>query len=116
MNNSEYTTMKRKRRHAKVRAKISGTEVRPRLAVFRSNKNIYAQVIDDVNAVTIAQANDLKETKGTKQERAIAVGKAVAEAAKAKGVEAVVFDRAGYLFAGRVKAVAEAAREAGLNF
>lgn len=108
--------MKRKRRHAKVRAKISGTEVRPRLAVFRSNKNIYAQVIDDVNAVTIAQANDLKETKGTKQERAIAVGKAVAEAAKAKGVEAVVFDRAGYLFAGRVKAVAEAAREAGLNF
>lgn len=116
MNNSEYTTMKRKRRHAKVRVKISGTEVRPRLAVFRSNKNIYAQVIDDVNAVTIAQANDLKETKGTKQERAIAVGKAVAEAAKAKGVEAVVFDRAGYLFAGRVKAVAEAAREAGLNF
>lgn len=116
MNNSEYTTMKRKRRHAKVRAKISGTEARPRLAVFRSNKNIYAQVIDDVNAVTIAQANDLKETKGTKQERAIAVGKAVAEAAKAKGVEAVVFDRAGYLFAGRVKAVAEAAREAGLNF
>ena len=108
--------MKRKRRHAKVRAKISGTEARPRLAVFRSNKNIYAQVIDDVNAVTIAQANDLKETKGTKQERAIAVGRAVAEAAKAKGVEAVVFDRAGYLFAGRVRAVAEAAREAGLNF
>ena len=116
MNNSEYTTMKRKRRHAKVRAKVSGTEARPRLAVFRSNKNIYAQVIDDVNAITIAQANDLKETKGTKQERAIVVGKAVAEAAKAKGVEAVVFDRAGYLFAGRVKALAESAREAGLNF
>jgi len=116
MNNSEYTTMKRKRRHAKVRAKVSGTEARPRLAVFRSNKNIYAQVIDDVNAVTIAQANDLKETKGTKQERAIAVGKAVAKAAQAKGVQSVVFDRAGYLFAGRVKALAESAREAGLNF
>lgn len=116
MNNSEYKTMKRKRRHAKVRAKISGTESRPRLAVFRSNKNIYAQIIDDVNATTIAQANDVKETSGTKQERAIAVGKAVAEAAKAKGVESVVFDRAGYLFAGRVKALAEAAREAGLKF
>lgn len=116
MNKSEYTTMKRKRRHAKVRAKISGTESRPRLAVFRSNKNIYAQIIDDVNATTLAQANDLKETKGTKQEKATAVGKAIAEAAKAKGVESVVFDRAGYLFAGRVKALAEAAREAGLKF
>jgi large subunit ribosomal protein L18 len=116
MNNSEYTTMKRKRRHAKVRAKISGTESRPRLAVFRSNKNIYAQVIDDVKAITLAQANDLKETRGTKQERAAIVGKAVAEAAKAQGVTTVVFDRAGYLFTGRVKAVAEAARAAGLNF
>lgn len=116
MNNSEYKSMKRARRAAKVRAKISGTESRPRLAVFRSNKNIYAQVIDDVKSVTIVAANDLKETKGTKQEKATAVGKAIAEAAKAKGIESVVFDRAGYLFAGRVKALAEGAREAGLNF
>ncbi|MCI5050694.1 MAG: 50S ribosomal protein L18 [Candidatus Pacebacteria bacterium] len=116
MNKSEYTTMKRKRRHAKVRAKVQGTSERPRLTVFRSNKNIYAQVIDDSQSVTLAQANDLKETKGTKQEKATAVGKAIAEAAKAKGVESVVFDRAGYLFAGRVKALAEGAREAGLKF
>lgn len=116
MNNSEYKTMKRKRRHAKVRAKISGTTARPRLAVFRSNKNIYAQIIDDTTNTTMAAANDVKETKGTKSEKAALVGKAIAEAAKAKGIESVVFDRAGYLFAGRVKALAEAAREGGLKF
>lgn len=116
MNNSQYKTLKRKRRHAKVRAKISGTADRPRLAVFRSNKSIYAQLIDDVAAVTLVSASDIKESKGTNTERAQIVGKAIAEAAKAKKIETVVFDRGGYLFAGRVKALAEAAREAGLKF
>lgn len=108
--------MKRKRRHARVRAKVSGTTARPRLSVFRSNKNIYAQIIDDVTSTTIAQADDMKSTSGSKVERATSVGKAIAEAAKAKNIETVVFDRGGYLFAGRVKALAEAAREGGLNF
>jgi len=108
--------MKRTRRHARVRAKVSGTTARPRLAVFRSNKNIYAQIIDDSTSTTIAAANDMKESKGSKTDRAQAVGKAIAKAAQAKKVESVVFDRGGYLYAGRVKALAEAAREAGLNF
>lgn len=108
--------MKRTRRHARVRAKVSGTTARPRLAVFRSNKNIYAQIIDDSTSTTLVAANDMKESKGSKTDRAQAVGKAIAEAAKVKKIEAVVFDRGGYLYAGRVKALAEAAREAGLNF
>ena len=116
MNTSQYTTMKRKRRHARVRAKVSGTAQRPRLTVFRSNKNIYAQLIDDVAGTTIVEANDLKETKGSKAERATLVGATIAKAAQAKGISAVVFDRSGYLFAGRVKAVAEGARNAGLTF
>jgi large subunit ribosomal protein L18 len=116
MNNSEYKSMKRKRRHARVRAKVSGTTARPRLSVFRSNKNIYAQIIDDVTSTTIAQADDMQLTSGSKVERATAVGTAIAEAAKAKNIGDVVFDRGGYLFAGRVKAVAQAAREGGLNF
>ncbi len=105
----------RQKRHTRVRGKISGTAETPRLNVFRSNTNIYAQVIDDVAGVTLASANSLKLT-GTKSEQAVQVGKAVAEAAKAKGVEAVVFDRGGYLYHGRVQALAEAAREAGLKF
>ncbi|MFT7328116.1 MAG: large subunit ribosomal protein L18 [Crocinitomicaceae bacterium] len=113
---TQYKTMKRKRRHAKVRAKISGTSARPRLTVFRSNKTIYAQLIDDVTSTTLAQADDAKNTSGTKVERAQAVGTAIAKAAQAKKITDVVFDRGGYLFAGRVKALAEAARTAGLNF
>jgi large subunit ribosomal protein L18 len=116
MNNTQNKSLKRKRRHAKVRAKISGTSARPRLSVFRSNKGIYAQIIDDTQATTLVQANDLKETKGTNIERATLVGKQVAEAALAKNIKDVVFDRSGYLYAGRVKALAEAARAAGLNF
>ncbi len=116
MNNTQNKALKRQRRHAKVRAKISGTSARPRLSVFRSNKSIYAQIIDDTQAITLAQANDLKETKGTNIERAGIVGKQVAEAALAKNIKDVVFDRSGYLYAGRVKALAEAARAAGLNF
>lgn len=116
MNNSQYKAQKRARRHAQIRSKISGTAERPRLSVFRSNKSIYAQLIDDVAGVTIASASDVKDSKGTNTERATAVGKAIAEAAKAKNISAVVFDRGGNLYAGRVKALAEAAREGGLEF
>lgn len=116
MNNAQNKAQKRARRHAKVRSKISGTETKPRLSVFRSNKSIYAQLIDDVSGVTLASASDVKETKGTNIERAAAVGTALATAAKAKKITTVVFDRGGYLFAGRVKALAEAAREGGLQF
>jgi large subunit ribosomal protein L18 len=116
MNNSKNKTLKRIRRHAKVRAKISGTAARPRLSVFRSNKAIYAQLVDDISGVTLASASDVKDTKGTNVERAIAVGTALANAAKAKKITTVVFDRGGYLFAGRVKALAEAARAGGLQF
>lgn len=108
--------MKRNRRHARIRSKVAGTAARPRLAVFRSNKNIYAQLIDDSSEKTIVAANDMKETKGTKIERAEKVGKTIAEAAKKANITDVVFDRGGYLYAGRVKALAEAARTAGLNF
>lgn len=102
---------------ARVRGKINGTAERPRLTVFRSNKQIYAQVIDDVAGRTLASASSLKlEASGTKQEIAALVGKAVAQAALAAGVETVVFDRNGYLYHGRVKQLAEAAREAGLKF
>lgn len=116
MNTTQAKIAKRKRRHAKVRAKISGTAQRPRLTVFRSNKSIYAQLIDDMTGTTLVSANDIKDTKGTNIERAGQVGTALATAAKAKKITDVVFDRSGYLYAGRVKALAEAARAAGLNF
>jgi len=105
----------RLKRHKRVRGKVSGTAARPRLNVFRSNTNIYAQVIDDVAGVTLASASSVKET-GTKTEQAAKVGTLVAQAAKAAGIEDVIFDRGGYLYHGRVKALADAAREAGLNF
>ncbi|MCQ2536912.1 MAG: 50S ribosomal protein L18 [Lachnospiraceae bacterium] len=102
---------------AGIRTKISGTAERPRLSVFRSNAQIYAQVIDDVKGVTLASASSLKITdKMTKSEKAAKVGTMIAEAAKKAGVEAVVFDRNGYLYHGRVQALADAAREAGLKF
>ena len=106
-------------RHVRVRGKISGTPERPRLNVFRSNANIYAQIIDDVNGVTLVSANTLeKEFEGATGniEAAKKVGTMVAERAKAKGIEEVVFDRGGYIFHGRVAALAEGAREAGLKF
>ena len=110
----------RKKRHARVRAKLSGTATRPRLNVFRSNQNIYAQVIDDLNAVTIASASTLdKEVSvesGSNVEAAKLVGELVAKRAIEKGVKSVVFDRGGYLYHGRVKALADAARESGLEF
>lgn len=105
----------RKKRHTRVRGKISGTAERPRLNVFRSNTNIYAQLIDDVAGVTLASASSLKET-GSKSEQATKVGEAIAKAAKAKNIEDVIFDRGGYLYHGRVQALAEAARENGLKF
>ena len=109
----------RMKRHVRVRGKVSGTSERPRLNVFRSNANIYAQIIDDVNGVTLVSANTLeKDFEGAAGncEAAKKVGLVLAERAKAKGIEAVVFDRGGYVYHGRVAALAEGAREAGLNF
>ena len=109
----------RLKRHVRVRGKISGTPECPRLNVFRSNANIYAQLIDDVNGVTLASANTLeKEFEGATGncEAAKKVGTVLAERAKAKGIEKVVFDRSGYIYHGRVAALAEGAREGGLEF
>ncbi|GGI18131.1 50S ribosomal protein L18 [Gottfriedia solisilvae] len=110
----------RKKRHARVRTKLSGTQERPRLNVYRSNNHIYAQIIDDVNGVTLASASTLDKEltfNGTGNiEAAKLVGGLVAKRATDKGVTEVVFDRGGYLYHGRVKALAEAAREAGLQF
>ena len=109
----------RLKRHVRVRGKISGTPERPRLNVFRSNANIYAQIIDDVNGVTLVSANTLeKEFEGAAGncEAAKKVGLVLAERAKAKGIEEVVFDRGGCVYHGRVAALAEGAREGGLKF
>ena len=109
----------RKHRHVRVRGKISGTPECPRLNVFRSNANIYAQIIDDVNGVTLCAANTLeKDFEGATGniEAAKKVGLVLAERAKAKGIEVVVFDRGGYIYHGRVAALAEGAREGGLKF
>ena len=105
----------RLRRHARVRRKVRGTAERPRLAVYRTNRHIYAQLVDDRAARTLASASDLEVTEGEKTARATKVGKALAERAKAAGVERVVFDRGGRLYHGRVKALAEGAREGGLR-
>ena len=113
------TNAQRLKRHKRVRGKISGTPERPRLNVFRSEANIYAQVIDDVNGVTLVSASSLDnsfEGKGGNIEAARKVGQMVAERAKAKGIDTVVFDRGGYVYHGRVQALAEGAREGGLNF
>jgi large subunit ribosomal protein L18 len=106
----------RLRRHTRVRERVTGTGERPRLAVFRSLSHIYAQVIDDRSGRTVAAASDLDVKEGKKAERAKNVGKALAERAKAAGVNEVVFDRGGYRYHGRVKALGDAAREAGLKF
>jgi large subunit ribosomal protein L18 len=109
----------RARRHRRVRGKVHGTAERPRLVVFRSNRGIEAQLVDDAEAKTLAAASSLnlkKSFKGDKTKQAAEVGKLLAEKAKQANVETVVFDRAGYLYHGRVKALAEAAREGGLKF
>ena len=115
------TRARRLLRHRRVRGKVSGTAARPRLAVFRSLNHIYAQVIDDGAGATLTSASTLEpalrsQREGTKTEQARLVGKTVAERARARGIEAVVFDRGGFLYHGRVAAVADAAREAGLKF
>lgn len=112
----------RQAKHVAIRKKVSGTAEKPRLAVYKSNNNIFAQLIDDVNAVTLVSASTIdKELKGNVKhggniEAAKLVGKLVAERATAKNIESVVFDRAGYKYTGRVAALADAARETGLKF
>ena len=111
----------RQRRHRRIRVSLVGTQQRPRLNVFRSLQHIYAQVIDDTSGTTLAAASSNEPSvrgalSGTKTERARAIGKAIAERAREKGVNSVVFDRGGYLYHGRIKALADGAREAGLEF
>lgn len=119
---SAKTLVARKRRHQRIRMKISGTPERPRLNVFRSLDNIYAQVIDDIAGHTLVSASTIdkklaQELSGkTKKEQATLVGKLLAERALASGITEVVFDRGGYLYHGRVKALADGAREGGLSF
>ncbi|MFN8232169.1 MAG: 50S ribosomal protein L18 [Actinomycetota bacterium] len=115
MSDAKTRRSARLRRHARVRKKIAGSSERPRLAVFRSNRHIYAQLIDDVHATTIAQASDTEVGGEDKTARAKAVGSLIAGRAKDAGVERVVFDRGGRQFHGRVAAVAEGAREGGLR-
>ncbi len=107
---------KRIRLKKKIRTKIFGTGECPRLSVFRSNSYIYAQIIDDVNSVTIASASDLKLKSGTKTERSKQVGIEIAKNAITKGIKSCVFDRNGFKYTGRIKAVADSAREGGLKF
>lgn len=110
-------TLKRLRRHAKIRTQISGTASRPRLAIFRSNSNIYAQLIDDTTGKTLGAVSDLKMKKeGTKVEMSKKVGAEIAKVASGLKIEEVVFDRGGFSYHGRVKALADAAREGGLKF
>jgi large subunit ribosomal protein L18 len=110
----------RRKRHDRIRLSLAGTEARPRLAVFRSLNHIYAQVIDDASGRTLAAASttekELTGSQSTKSEEAAVIGRLVAERAKSAGVERVVFDRAGFRYHGRIKSLADAAREAGLEF
>ena len=119
MINRPNTNAQRLKRHKRVRGKISGTPERPRLNVFRSETNIYAQIIDDVAGKTLVSASSLEKSfncDGTKTDAAKMVGQLVAERAKAAGITTVVFDRGGYVYHGRVQALAEGAREGGLQF
>ena len=119
MINKTPSSVARIARHARVRKQISGTPERPRLCVFRSSKNIYAQIIDDVNGTTLVSASSLEagfEGVGSNKEAAKTVGNMVAKKALDKGIKNVVFDRGGYVYHGRVKELAEGAREGGLEF
>jgi large subunit ribosomal protein L18 len=116
MNSKPTTTSElRKRRQVRVRAKVSGTATRPRLTVFRSNRFVSAQLIDDGAGKTVAAAHG-REFKGSQTAQATSVGEAIAKKAKAAGIDTIVFDRAGYRYAGQVKALADAARAGGLTF
>ena len=106
----------RTRRHLRVRKKVAGTAERPRLVVYRSLKHIYAQLVDDVKNHTLMTVSDIKVGEGKKSDRSVAVGKEIAAKAKEAGITRVVFDRAGYKYHGRVKSVADGAREGGLEF
>jgi large subunit ribosomal protein L18 len=116
----DQKVIRRQKLRWRIRTTVKGTAQKPRLSVFRSNKDIYAQLIDDVTGTTLAAANsrqkDIAAQQGTKIEKSVLVGKALAEKAKALGLETCVFDRGGYLYHGRVKAIADGAREGGLNF
>jgi len=112
---SQQKTAKRTARHNRIRAKVSGTAEKPRLAIFRSNTAIYAQLIDDAAGKTIAAADSRKASGKTLSEKATAVGTTIAEAAKKANIETVVFDRGGFTYQGAVAAVADGAREAGLK-
>lgn len=120
MSKTSNTVIRRQKLKWRIRKKINGVASAPRLSVFRSNKEIYAQLIDDKNGVTLASASTrnkaYSQLSGTKTEKAAQIGKAIAEKALALGIEKVVFDRGGYLYHGRVKAVADGAREGGLKF
>jgi large subunit ribosomal protein L18 len=116
MSKAKTAAAQRDRRHLRVRKKVSGTQARPRLVVFRSLKHIYAQLVDDAKNHTIATVTDQDIETMKKTEKATEVGKRIAERAKAAGITQVVFDRAGYQYHGRVKAVAEGARKGGLEF
>ena len=116
MEKSQYKTQLRAHRHKRLRSKIAGTAERPRLAVFRSNKFVYAQLINDEAGKTIASADSRNEKKGTSVEKAKAVGTAIAKAAKDAKIETVVFDRGGFQYTGVVASLADAAREGGLKF
>lgn len=112
-------TRRRKKIHFRVRQKVAGTPQKPRLNIYRSNKYIYGQLIDDENGRTVVAASSLESSvanEGSKSEQAKAAGKLLAERAKAENIETIVFDRGGYLYHGRVKAFAEGAREGGLHF
>jgi len=118
MAKTAQTVLRRQKLRWRIRKNVSGTAVMPRLSVFRSNKDIYAQLIDDATGVTLASANsrqkDIAAQGGTKSEKAANVGKTIAQKAKALGIEKCVFDRGGYLYHGRVKSLADGAREGGL--
>ena len=116
----DQKVIRRQKLRWRIRAKVKGVAAKPRLSVFRSNKDIYAQLIDDATGTTLASANsrqkDIAAQTGTKSEKSVLVGKALAAKAKSLGVETCIFDRGGYLYHGRVKSVADGAREGGLNF
>ncbi len=116
---TDQKTIRRQKLRWRIRSKVNGTAKKPRLSVFRSNKDIYAQLIDDTTGTTLASANsrqkDLAALKGNKVEKSMEVGKALAAKAKDLGIETCIFDRGGYLYHGRVKAIADGAREGGLK-
>ena len=107
---------KRKKRHNRVRAKVAGTIERPRLSVFKSNKDVYVQLIDDTKGLTLVAANSLKITDKTLSEKSKIIGLEIAKLAQAKNISKVVFDRSGYLYTGLIKTLADSAREGGLEF